>query len=429
MSETDVDIDIPRDPATGQFAADNAERFGLAGVEDDSNYVPLTAPPQIDEIEGDPESVRAAFDDFVERGGDVGEPDYEPTPVYWQKTDGSGEPIAPNITTTVEQAGAAMSAYESNVGRSVEGIILDSFVADVDAARAEALKANPADAAELGLDPAEVSKNAQKNEEPAAEKSPSEINEAARQYVAQQPVDGLDPKVAEAMAHPQVRQAIEQELGKASAAQQAADVQRNVAYSVNQQAILAIAPELEGLEPHQWPDAIKVLAQIDPARTEKVINLAQRGAAIEMQLLQEAQQREAVQAQQFQAYKVSEEAKFNAAVGNLSQSDYEAVRSYATGVLGLTPQDVSALQNNPVAVDHRFQRALLDASRFHAMQSAAKPLQTRSLPPVIRPGTTSAAPRDDNGAKIAALSRQLDAAPTEAAQLKIAEQILRLRSA
>ena len=426
MSETDVDTDIPRDPATGQFAeSDNNDRYGLAGVEDDNNYVPLVTPVE----DGTFETADEAFAELESKG--IFEPEADPDPIRWVKTDGSGEDLDRKVTTTLEQAGTALSAYEHNVGNYVEGALLDNFVADVDAARAEALTRNPADAAELGLDPAEVAKNAQKNEEPAAEKSsPSQLNDAAREYVAQQqPIDGLDPKIAEAMAHPQVRQAIEQELGKAHAAQQAADEQRSQSYALNQAAITAVAPELAELAPHQLADGIATLAQVAPERAQAIINLVKSGAAIEMQMLQAAQQREAEGQRQFQAHKAYEDAKFNATVGKLSQSDYEAVRSYATGVLGLTAEDAKALQNNPVAVDHRFQRALLDASRYHAMQSAPKSLPTRALPPVVRPGTSSGAPRDDTGAQIAALSRQLDAAPTEAAQLKIAEKILRLRSA
>jgi hypothetical protein len=424
MSELEQAGEIPRNDA-GQFTPSSDGKFGLEGVEAEAGYVPLTPTSETDAIEGDSEGVRAAFDDFVEKGGDVGEPDYEPTPVYWQKADGSGEQIAPNITTTVEQAGAAMTAYEHNVGSYVEGAVLDNFVAEVDQARAEMLKSDPGSAQELGLDPAEVAKNAQKNDEPpASADAPLETNNNSKS------VEGLDPEVAKALAHPQVRQAIEQELGKADAIQQAAHAERSQAYALNQAAITAVAPELGQIPLEQMADAIKVLAQVDPPKAEAVINLVQKGAAIEMQMLQEHQQRAAVQAHQFQAYKIQEEAKFNEAVGTLSQSDYEAVRSYATGVLGLTPQDVSALQNNPVAVDHRFQRALLDASRFYAMNNASKALPTRNLPPVQRPGTTSPSPRgSDNASQIAKLNAALDSATSETQQLKIAARIMELRSA
>ena len=116
MSETDVDTDIPRDPATGQFAeSDNNDRYGLAGVEDDNNYVPLTTPSEPDEIEGDEASIRAAFDDLVAKGG-VPDDDPTPDPIHWIKTDGSNEPLDQKVTTTVEQAAEALTAYQAQVG-------------------------------------------------------------------------------------------------------------------------------------------------------------------------------------------------------------------------------------------------------------------------------------------------------------------------
>jgi hypothetical protein len=56
-------------------------------------------------------------------------------------------------------------------------------------------------------------------------------------------------------------------------------------------------------------------------------------------------------------------------------------------VLKLDANDLKALTTDRTARDHRFQRALLDAARYHALKSAPLPQPTRQpLPPVQRSG-------------------------------------------
>ena len=54
--------------------------------------------------------------------------------------------------------------------------------------------------------------------------------------------------------------------------------------------------------------------------------------------------------------------------------------------LGLSQRDINSLGRNPTAVDHRFQRALLDAARYRALQQAPRAVATRAIPPVAKPG-------------------------------------------
>src|SRR5215831_2553422 len=151
------EIEQPR-ADNGQFTS-GEQKFGLASVEADAGYTQFSTPQADDAIDGDPESLRAAFDDAVARGVDVGDPDYDPDPIVLQDSD--GKQLPENVTVTAEQAGAALSGYQHQVGEYVEGMQLSNFVADVDAARAEALKNDPNAANELGLDPAQVAANAQ----------------------------------------------------------------------------------------------------------------------------------------------------------------------------------------------------------------------------------------------------------------------------
>jgi hypothetical protein len=79
------------------------------------------------------------------------------------------------------------------------------------------IKANPKAAEELGLSAEDIE---------AAKKTDSKESDAAKPMKASDPVpgdgavEGLDPEVAKALEHPQVRQAIAEELGKAEQSQQ-----------------------------------------------------------------------------------------------------------------------------------------------------------------------------------------------------------------
>ena len=412
----ETDVDVPRDTATGQFTG--AEPLtGLPGLEADAGYRPLIAPNQTDEIDAPPS--REEF------GALVGDQPDDPDPIRWVKTDGSNEPLEENITTTLDQAAEALTAYQSDVGRYVEGAVLDSFVADVDAARAEALRSNPADANELGLDPAEVAKHAPKDEEP-----PTPADAPLKANDNSESVKDLDPDVERALKLPQVRQALEQEFSKADTAREQYSNALNLANQVSLARLAEIIPDVAGLPPEQRQQGLELLAQVDRPRFDQAMMEIKRVSDIQIAQQQQQHYRAVQQEQEFQNYKAQQDALFDQAVGKLSESDISAVRGYVSDVLGLTPEQASSLAKNPTVTDHRFQRALLDAARFHAMKSAAAPLPTRALPPVQRPGTTSPAPRgSDNASKIAALNAQLDSATSETQQLKIAARIMELRSA
>jgi hypothetical protein len=204
-------IEQPR-AADGTFTSGET-LTGLPGIEAEAGYVPLVTPVQDDGIETD--DLRATFDDFVARGGDAGPPDDEiDEPITWRKTDGSNEPLEPNVTVTLDQSATALSGYESDVGRYVEGAVLENFVADIDARRAEALKNDPKAADELGLDPAQVAANANAEDHEQKAEKPEQVD-AGKEPVAEAPVDGLEPELARALQHPQVRAAVEEEIGKA----------------------------------------------------------------------------------------------------------------------------------------------------------------------------------------------------------------------
>jgi hypothetical protein len=413
-------IEQPR-ADNGQFTSGET-LTGLASVERDAGYTQFSTPQADDAIDGDPESLRAAFDDAVARGVDVGEPDYDPDPIVLQGSDGTQLPE--NVTVTAEQAGAALSGYQHQVGSYVEGMALDNLTDQIDQARAAVLKNDPNLASEYGLDAQQVQANAQKFEQKA--ENPEQAD-AAKEPVSETP--GLDPKLAEALAHPQVRAAVEEQISKASETQQQYAAALNMANQVSMARLAEIIPDVAGLPPEQRQAGLEMLAQVDRPRFDRAMQELKQISDIHMAAQQYQQHQAAQQQHQFQTYKAEQDAKFDQAVGPVSNADQEALRTYVYDVLGLSPEEASTLHTNPTVVDHRFQKALLDASRFHAMQNATKPVATRNLPPVVRPGAAGASRGSDNSSKIAALNAALDGATTESAQLNIAREILRLRGA
>jgi hypothetical protein len=188
-------------------------------------------------------------------------------------------------------------------------------------------------------------------------------------------------------------------------------------------------PELARVPVDQWANAIVAIAQQDPNRVGNALDSIKRVNDLQVARGQWQQHQAAIQQQQFATYKAEQDAKFEQSVGPVTDADKSAARDYVLGVLGLTQEEASTLANNPTAIDHRFQRALLDASRYHSMMQASKALSTKPLPPVVRPGSAGVPRGNDNSSKIAALNEALDSATTETAQLNIARQILQLKGA
>jgi hypothetical protein len=424
----DTEIEQPR-AADGTFTS-GEQKFGLAGVGADAGYTQFSTPQQDDPgIEDNPEVLRAEFDKFVERGGDVGDPDYDPDPIVLQDSD--GKQLPENVTVTAEQAGAALSGYQHQVGSYVEGMVLDNLVADIDAARAQVLKNDPSLANEYGLDPAQVAANAAKLEQ-KAEQTEQPTTDATKEPVAEAPVDGLEPKLAEALKHPQVRAAVEEEIGKAGQARQQYETALNFTHALAQQSLVEKLPELAQVPVDQWANAIVAIAQQDPNRVGNALDSIKRVNDVQVASQQYQKIQETQRQQQIETWAKDQSAKHDAwlAQEGVKVSELNpSMESYLERVGTNRDEIMQLAQRVPELRSDTFQRIFTDAIRFHAMQSAAKPLATRGLPPVVRPGASGASRVNDNSSKLAALNAALDGATTEVAQLNIAREILKLKGA
>jgi hypothetical protein len=419
-------IEQPR-ADNGQFTS-GEQKFGLASVEADAGYVPFSSPAQDDAIETD--DLRAEFDRFVDQGGDVGELENEPDPI--KLLDSDGKQLPENVTVTAEQAGAALSGYQHQVGSYVEGMALDNLTDQIDQARAAVLKSDPNLASEYGLDPAQVAANAAKLEQ-KAENPEQPATDAAKEPAAEQPVDGLEPKLAEALKHPQVRAAVEEEIGKAGQARQQYETALNFTHALAQQSLVEKLPELARVPVDQWANAIVAIAQQDPNRVGNALDSIKRVNDVQVASQHYQQQQAAVRQQQIDAWAKDQEAKHDAWLAQEGVKVAELkpyMEPYLQSVGTNSHQLAEFAQRFPeVFRSDPMQRVFTDAIRYHALSQTPKAEAFRGLPPVVRPGAAGAARVSDNSSKIAALNAALDGATTEAAQLNIARQILNLKGA
>jgi hypothetical protein len=309
-----------------------------------------------------------------------------------------------------EEAGNQAVAYEAQANRFVEGLALEAEIMALDGARDDLLKADPANAEIYGLNKAEVEQNAKAQKEPTPEATPQPEATSARQpneseydFAARQL---LDNPVAVDVLRSQVAAA---EQARSQFAQQVSHAVR-----VAELSFLNQFPEFRGVTSQEHLASIaNSIAQQNPQRWQAIHQTAAQATQL-LQAQAVEQQHQAARAEhQLQSYKAEQDVAFNRAVGKVSNSDVEAVRSYLTDELGLTQQEIGMLHRNPVVIDARFQRALLDAGRYHALKNAPRVVPTRSAPRVQKPGTS--APRQSRAdATEAQLMARLNASGSEA---------------
>jgi hypothetical protein len=136
--------------------------------------------------------------------------------------------------------------------------------------------------------------------------------------------------------------------------------------------------------------ALNAIAQQNPARHQAIVQgLQQTGHLARAAMAEQQAQRQAA-AQRDQAafanYAAEQGKAFDQKYGKVSSSDVEATKNYLSS-LGLSDSDMAALQTDRTARDHRFQRVLLDAARYHALQQAPAKAIQKPVPPVQKPGT------------------------------------------
>jgi hypothetical protein len=368
----------PRDAATGQFTA--PETINPPALD---SYEPLGAPEDV-AIEDVPVPTPEEF------AADYLTESEKPEPLELKLfTDSTmTEEMPANISVTPEQAGELLSAYEGNIQTSINEISDADLKAALDTTLAQH---SPEELKEYGRDPQEVAKNASEQpiEQPLEQQRP---DTAVR---ADANPNDENAEIARALDNPKIRQFLESNLAQAEAAKQQylqaieganrAGLQRletllsetNIGKLPTIEARQAAFEDLARTNPHLYVQAQAEMQSIANAQAFQAQH-------------QQAQQAEAQR--QFATYKSQQDALFDKAVGRVSRDDVDAVNTYVSDVLKLSPEEAGQLRYNPTATDHRFQIALLDAARYHALKQAPKAYPVRARLPNQRPGAGERAP-------------------------------------
>jgi hypothetical protein len=382
MSETET----PRDDDTGQFSPSTDGLFGQEAELAKAGFKPMADSPQPEAEEF--KSPRDAADELSASRStapvvEVG---------YHKMAD--GERVDGAEAVTIERAARDLTAYRGDVQRYVEGADFSAVAEIIDTARAEVLKGRPQDADAYGLDAKEVEANAAKAK--LTEAKPAESADAAPEPA----VDGLDPEVAKALQHPQVRQAIEEELGKAEATKQNYAQALNTAHQYAQAMLVEHLPELADLAPEQWAPAIGIINQSDPQRVARAMGVLQRVDNLQKATTQWQQHQAVEQQQRVEAWAKDQAVKYDewAAKEGVKPSEIAPVAVEYLKDIGIGQDELGELfKAHPILRAAAFQQMLTDAARYRGIMKAKAAVAAKSVPPVQRPG--AAAARSSRGAE------------------------------
>jgi hypothetical protein len=394
-----------RDSETGQFAPSELPT-GQAGVEADFNAgiegLPDFKPMPVEEDRPEPKSDIDAEVEKLRASRAERDTDEIAEVAYLTP---AGERVDQSETTSLDRAAKDLGTYHA-AQAEVERRVDDATLArHIDEMRAEVIK-DPKAVEELGLDAAaiEAAKAAAK-EAKADTQEPNAQTSEADPYDG---IEGLEPETRAALKQPQVRQFLESNAAETDQAVQAFKAGVNQAHTFGQGAMLAIAPELAQIPVDRWAEAVNILSQTNPARSQQLQQTFANVAALnERQKLVEHYQ--ATQhRQQIDAYRATQDAIIEKTLplSHAARAEFADDLVKYVAPFGVTRADlVQGIENNPLMSNAAFQMMAYQAVQYDKMLKAAKPHPTRTLPPVTRPGMAQSARNDSDG--IASLQKQL----------------------
>lgn len=340
-----------------------------------AGYKPMPDPRAEDNpeaIDSDTASLREAAAERADRHNDANVRQY---------LGPDGKPAAANEAITVERAGRDYAGATAAEKLVAENETSRALAARVDALRAEAL-ANDPDAAEFygfDLPEARAAKAEPQNRETG---SPSE---AANHNPA-----GLDPELEKALQHPQVRRALEEQIGEAEQTRQNYLNGLAAATQIAQISFLSQFPELASVAPDQLPGALEQMSRQDPAKLARVQAMVAATEQLFAQQGVESRHQAELTRQGFQNYARSEDARFETMLKGEPRETQAAVTAeiFASAkASGVEPAELNRLfDSEPLMRNAVFQRMMYDAGKYRLMMKARDAAVARPLPPVQRPG-------------------------------------------
>ncbi|MEH2627074.1 hypothetical protein V1292_005129 [Bradyrhizobium sp. AZCC 1719] len=235
----------------------------------------------------------------------------------------------------------------------------------------------------------------------APELNPEILKQQPKETQVSQPADsepvpeGLDPEVHKALKHPQVREAIEQELLRAETVKGEYTQALQAGQQMLQATVAALAPQLDGMPLELWPQAIQSLAQVDPVRANLVADTLQKWGAIQQAQQQVQQQQAYVQHQQFEATVTAEDARLDEMFGGdkaAADAANDATITYLSEHGIPRHQMMSVFKANPVLQTAEARRTIWEAGQYRKIQQAkAAVAAAKPAPQVQRPGIAASA--------------------------------------
>ena len=332
-------------------------------------------------IGSDTASLREAAEKISEQSGDV---------VVRQYRDAEGKPAAANEAVPLSRASRDYAAAVA-----AEKLIADSEGADrlaerVDALRAEALAKNPEAAEFYGF------------ELPDADLDGVELNKdhAGTEGAEAGFGGGLDPALAKALEHPQVRQAIDEEIAETHKVRQGYLDALTGATQIAQASFINQFPELVGIPFENLPGVLEQLSRQDPAKFAHVQSAIAATDQLLAQHRQESQRQTEAAHRAFRAHAKSEDARFDAMLKGEPVETQRAVMQEiiaSARASGIEASELTHLLNTePLMRNAAFQRMMYDAGKYRLMMKAKDSVTTRPLPPVQRPGSAASRGEREN---------------------------------
>jgi hypothetical protein len=299
------------------------QKFGQASIEADAGYTPMSdayAPPPPEpakeyssDLDGIKEVARDLEDERRRRRGDS---DSEPTPRNYVHIGGDrhGEAMPENQTISLERASDDLTRQRAAEVQAAQPMQAEVASA-IDQARANYAAAQQA------------------TQQQPEQQQPPDVQ-------AQQPVDGIDAEIRQALENPKIRQALEAEVQAAeNARQQYANATRQAAQLAGA-SLLAAYPELANVPSNQLQTAIQVIGVRDPQRAQAINAHLERVQALfnASQQAQQAQQqiqaqRVAIEQQRVAEFFKAEDAKFEKSIANESAETKRAVTDNGARIL------------------------------------------------------------------------------------------------
>jgi hypothetical protein len=321
-------------------------------------------------------------------------------------TDGDGKPVAPNEAVSLERAGRDYARATAVDRLMAENETSQALAARVDALRAEALATDPDAADFYGFEPPQAKTEKaerQDSESGASESQPTEANG--------DPTPGeLDPEIEKALQHPQVRQAIEQQIDEAEKTRQSYLDGLAAATQIAQVSFLGQFPELASIAPEHLPGALELMSRQDPAKFARVQAMVATTEQLFAQQQQESRRQAETAQQNFLAFAKSEDARLETMLKGEPKATQHAVSAEiiaSAKASGVEPAELFRLFNSePLMRNAVFQRMMYDAGKFRLMMKARDAAAAKPVPPVQRPGMART-PAERDHADLRTLSAKL----------------------